>query len=73
MINGTKPSKTVKIVKGDNGVYAFVVNSEAKEKFPFTDRQYEQQYYQLVNPDLNGMIRGAKKIDNRIFKFEAGD
>lgn len=73
MINGTKPSKTVKIVKGDNGVYAFVVNSEAKEKFPFTDRQYEQQYYQLVNPDLNDMIRGAKKIDNRIFKFEAGD
>lgn len=73
MISGSRPSKTVRLVKGDDGVYAFVVNATSKESFPYTDRQYEQQYFQLVNPDLNGMVRGSDRIDNRIYKFEAGD
>ena len=43
------------------------------EKFPFNDSQYEQQYYQTVNPDMNGMLRGNSKFKNNIYKFEAGE
>ncbi len=34
---------------------------------------YEQQYYQLVNPNLLEMIKGDNKVKNNIYKFEAGD
>lgn len=73
IIAGTKPSQKVKVVKGDDGVYAFMVKSNAREKFPFTDKQYEQQYFQMVNPNMDAMMRGAARLDNRIYKFEAGD
>lgn len=72
-IAGSKPSQKVMVVKGDDGVYAYIVKGSKKESFPYNEQQYEQQYFQLVNPDLEGMIRGAAKFDNNIFKFEAGD
>ena len=50
-----------------------MVKSNAREKFPFTDKQYEQQYFQMVNPNMDAMMRGAARLDNRIYKFEAGD
>ena len=34
---------------------------------------YEQQYFQMVNPNMDAMMRGAARLDNRIYKFEAGD
>ncbi len=66
---GTKPV----VVKGDDGVYVFVVNGHSTETFPFNDQQYEQQYYQMVNPQFEEMMRGSKKIVNKSYKFEAGD
>lgn len=71
-ITGSKPGKVV-VVKGDNGVYAYQITSQAKENFPFNDQQYEQQYFQLVNPNTGAMLRGADKVVNNIYKFEAGD
>ncbi|MCH5230716.1 MAG: SurA N-terminal domain-containing protein [Muribaculaceae bacterium] len=71
-IAGSKPGEVV-LVKGDSGVYAFQVVSENTENFPYTDSQYEQQYFQLVNPNLGEMLKGAKKYKNNIYKFEAGD
>lgn len=71
-ITGSKPGKVV-VVKGDNGVYAYQITSQKKEDFPFNDMQYEQQYYQLVNPNTGAMLRGADKYVNNIYKFEAGD
>lgn len=71
-IAGSKPGKVV-LVKGDNGVYAYQITSQKTESFPYTESQYEQQYYQLINPNLAEMLKGAKKYDNRIYKFEAGD
>ena len=71
-IAGSKPGKVV-VVKGDNGVYAYQITSQATEEFPFSDQQYEQQYYQLVNPNMGEMLIGSKKFKNNIFKFEAGD
>ena len=71
-IAGSKPGKVV-VVKGDNGVYAYQITSQATEEFPFSDQQYEQQYYQLVNPNMGDMLMGSKKFKNNIYKFEAGD
>lgn len=72
-IAGTAPGSKVILVKGTDGVYAYVVKGNKKENFPYNPDSYEQQYYQLVNPDLQGMLRGDKKIKNNIYKFEAGD
>ena len=50
-IAGSKPGKVV-LVKGDNGVYAYQITGTNTENFPFSDQQYEQQYFQLVNPNM---------------------
>ena len=71
-IAGSQPGDVV-LVKGDEGVYAFQVLSTGTENFPYTDSQYEQQYFQLVNPDFGAMLKGSKKYKNNIYKFEAGD
>ncbi len=72
-INGAKADKKVVITKGDDGVYVYQVTGKGTENFPFNDQMYEQQYYQLVNPNLLEMIKGDKKVKNNIYKFEAGD
>lgn len=72
-INGTKADKKVNIVKGENGIYVFQVMGKNQQKFPYNEQQYEQQYYQLVNPDLFGMIRGTREVKNNVYKFEAGE
>ncbi len=71
-IAGSQPGKVV-VVKGDNGVYAYQIVGQNTESFPFSDQQYEQQYYQLVNPNMGEMLLGSKKFKNNIYKFEAGD
>lgn len=72
-ILGSKPGQAAVIVKGDDGVYVYrVVNNEV-EKFPYNAQQYESQYFQMVNPQLQEMLRGADKIVNNSYKFEAGD
>ena len=71
-ISGSKPGEVV-LVKGDNGIYAYQILSENTENFPYTDSQYEQQYFQLVNPNMGEMLKGAKHYKNNIYKFEAGD
>ena len=72
-IAGSKAGKNVVVVKGEDGVYAYVVNGSSKEKFPYDDATYDAQFQQMfqVNPEL--LLRGAKKIENNIYKFEAGD
>ncbi len=72
-INGSKADKKVNILKGDDGVYVFQVMGNSKENFPFTDQMYEQQYYQLINPNIIEMIKGTHNFKNNIYKFEAGD
>ena len=71
-IAGSKPGDVI-LVKGDSGIYAYQVVSENTENFPYTDSQYEQQYFQLVNPNLGEMLKGSKNFKNNIYKFEAGD
>ena len=71
-IAGGKPGEVV-LVKGDSGIYAYQIVSENTENFPYTDSQYEQQYFQLVNPNLGEMLKGAQNFKNNIYKFEGGD
>ena len=72
-IAGSKPGDKVIVVKGDNGVYAYQVVSQGTENFPFNDTQYEQQYFQMVNPNMGEMLKGSQEYVNNIYKFEAGD
>ncbi len=71
-IAGSKPGKVV-LVKGDNGVYAYQITGTSTQNFPYSEQQYEQQYFQLVNPNMGEMLKGAKNVKNNIYKFEAGD
>lgn len=72
-IAGTKPGQKVVLVKGDDGVYAYVVKGNSKDNTPYDAATYEQQYRQLFNPDFTKLIKGAKKMENNIYKFEAGE
>ncbi|MDE5956714.1 MAG: peptidyl-prolyl cis-trans isomerase, partial [Muribaculaceae bacterium] len=72
-IAGSKPGKKVVLVKGDDGVYAFVVNGNSKSDFKYDDATYQRQYQQLFNANMEQMLRGAKQIENNIYKFEAGE
>ena len=72
-IAGAKPGQKVMVVKGDDGVYAYVVKGNSKDKMPYTDATYEQQFRQLFNTNLEQMLRGGKKVENYIYKFEAGE
>lgn len=72
-IAGTPANKKVIMTKGMDGIYVYQVMSSSKEKFPFNDQMYDQQYYQFVNPDLMEMLIGHGKYKNNIYKFEAGD
>ena len=72
-IAGSKADKKVVLTKGLDGVYVYQVNSKGKQNFPYNEQQYGQQYYQFVSPDLMQMLQGTKKVQNNIYKFEAGD
>lgn len=72
MIAGGKAGK-VMLVKADDGVYAYQIKGKATEKLPYDDATYEQQYRRMINPQFEPMLRGAKKVENRVYKFEAGD
>ncbi|MDE7401830.1 MAG: SurA N-terminal domain-containing protein, partial [Muribaculaceae bacterium] len=72
-IAGAKADKKVVIAKGIDGIYVYQVLGKDKQQFPYNEQMYDQQYFQLVNPDLMKMLQGKNKIKNNIYKFEAGD
>ena len=61
------------VVKGDDGVYAYVINGRSKENFKYDDATYQRQFQQLFQTNMEQMLRGSKKIENNVYKFEAGD
>ncbi len=72
-IAGANADKTLVVVPGEDGVYAFVVNGTSKADMPYNESNYEQQYFQLVNPNLDQMLRGSDKLVNKSYKFEGGE
>lgn len=72
-IAGSKADKKVKITKGADGIYVYMVSGNATENFPYNEQQYEQQYYRFINPDMMLMLQGTENVKNNIYKFEAGE
>lgn len=72
-IAGSKADKKLVVVQGEDGVYAYVVNSSSKADMPYNEANYEQQYFQLVNPNLEQMLRGGENVINKSYKFEGGE
>ncbi len=72
-IAGSAPKGALTVVKGDDGVYAYIIEGTSTEAFPYTDASYEQQYFQLIQPQMDQMLRGAMKVKNNSYKFEAGE
>lgn len=72
-IVGSKVGGNVVLVKGQDGVYAYIVKGKGKANFNFDDATYEQQFMQMINPDMAKMIRGSRKVENMVYRFEAGN
>lgn len=72
-IAGSKADKKLVVVPGEDGVYAFVVNANGKADMPYNEANYQQQYFQLVSPNFEEMLRGGDKFVNLSFKFEQND
>ena len=71
--DSSKADKKLVVVPGDDGVYAFVVNAAGKSEMPYNEANYQQQYYQLISPNFDQMLRGGDKLENSSYKFEAND
>ena len=72
-IAGAKADKKLVVVPGEDGVYAFVINGTGKAEMPYNEANYEQQYFQLVSPNFDQMLRGGDKLVNKSYKFEGGE
>lgn len=70
-ITGTNPGQKVYVVKGDNGVYAYVVKAQNKPQGVRMDDQMKQQYQRSLNPV--SLLRGRMPIENNIFKLTRGN
>lgn len=74
-ITGTKPGGKVYVVKGDDGVYAYVMkNANAVNSKPY-DAQQQQQYNGAFKASVNNvlnMLRGSKRVENHIFEMTGG-
>lgn len=72
-IMGSKPNQKAQVIKGEDGVYAVVVNSVGNEGNQMTDEQFGQMFLQMHQSNPVNKVRGTKKVKNNIYKFEAGE
>lgn len=70
---GSKPGKSVQAVQGNDAVYIFVVNSNTNEEVGMDDETFGRMFLQLHNVNPTSVLRGNKKIENNIYKFEAAE
>ncbi len=66
-IAGTQPGSKVYVVKGQDGVYAYVVKAQNKPEGIRMDEQMRQSYQRSLNPI--SLLRGRLPIENNIFKL----
>ena len=72
-IMGSKPSNKLQVVKGDDGVYAYIITNMAEEPVQMTDDQFNQMVVQMYQVDPSAALRGKKKVTNNVYKFEMGE
>lgn len=70
---GSKPGTGVQAVQGDDAVYIFIVNSNSNEEVGMDDETFGSMFLQLHNVNPTSALRGNKKIENNIYKFEAAE
>lgn len=70
---GTKPGQKVKVVAGNDGVYAYQVTAVTNENNPRDDQMLIQQWQGFVAPDMLKMLMGTDKVKNYVYKFVAGE
>lgn len=66
----SKPG-VLKLAKGQNGVYAYVLKAKNPNTTQYFDQQQDQAYKQafITNAALVNMLRGDQRIENNIFKL----
>ena len=72
-IMGSKPSQKVQLVKGDDGVYAYVINNVSTAGNEVTDEQLAAQFKSMHQINPTKLVAGKKKIKKNIYKFEQGE
>lgn len=74
-IMGSKASDKVQVVNGDDGVYAYVITEVRQDEIPenMTDEQFEQIFLGKHQFDPFNALRGKKKVEINIYKFEQGE
>lgn len=72
-IMGSKASSKLQKMAGDDGIYVFVVTENVNEPIDEASLDFAQMFLQShqVNPTL--VLRGNKKFENNIYKFEQGE
>lgn len=64
----SKPSQTVQIFEGNDGIYAVVVDKVTNET-QLNDQDAANKFLMLHNSDFVDLLMGKKKIENNIFNF----
>ena len=72
-IMGSKASNKVQVVKGDDGVYAYIITGMTEEPVQMPDEQFAQMFLQLHQVNPSAVLRGTKKVENNMYKFEQGE
>lgn len=72
-IMGSKPSNKLQVVKGDDGVYAYIITEVISEPVQMTDEQFEDMARRQFTVNTPQALRGKKKIENNMYKFEMGE
>lgn len=71
-MTGTAPGTKTYVVKGDNGVYAYVMKAKNPTEVTYVEKQSEDQYNRQFRGNMNvlfNMLRGNQKVKNNIFKM----
>ena len=72
-IMGSKAGNKLQVVKGDDGVYAYIITAVSEEPVEMTDEQFANMFLQQHRVDQSAALRGNRKVENRIFKFEQAE
>ena len=72
-ILGTQKTNQYQVIPGDDGVYAVIITGIGNEAVELTDEQLGQAFLNMHRFDVDNALRGTKKIENNIYKFEQGE
>ncbi|MCH5218234.1 MAG: SurA N-terminal domain-containing protein [Muribaculaceae bacterium] len=72
-IMGSKADGKVKTAKGDDGVYVYVITATGEEPVEMDDEQFAGMFLNLHRVNPSAVLRGNKKVEYNVYKFEQGE